>query len=97
MVYNGLYCCSGCSVTFSDPTAWRELTAGNAVAPAHATPPQKEGRTPHSAPTEGPILSTWGGVLPRLGEPTGYGHSEEDLKEIRDAAARANKSKGRRR
>jgi len=95
MTFNGLYRCSGCSVTFSDPTAWREVsTSAAATAPAPCLP---ESRSAYSALTGGPGLSTWGGVLPQLGEPIGYGHREEDLKEIHEAAARANKSKGRRR
>lgn len=94
MVYSGLYRCSGCSVTFSDPAAWREAPADETTAVVEATSSEPAGST-YAAPSGGPSFSTWGGVLPRLGEPIGYGHSEEDLKEIAEAVARANKGKAK--
>jgi hypothetical protein len=103
MQYSGLYRCSGCSVAFSDPSSWREgASAPNSEAPPNVG--QGEQARTEPAPTRavtptGPqSFSTGWPLLPRLpGEPAGYGHSEEDLKAIREAAARANRSKGRRR
>jgi hypothetical protein len=92
MVYSGLYRCSGCSVTFSDPLAWRDAASGESTAHVEPAPVQI---SPPSVVSPGRDTnpSGWGITLPRLGQPLGFGYSEEDLKEIRDAAARANKSK----
>jgi hypothetical protein len=95
MVYNGLYRCSGCSVTFSDPLAWREAPAAG----------ESTVETEH-VPTDFVLLaadttvrdsnpSGWGIILPRLGQPLGFGYSDEDLKGIHEAVARANKSKAK--
>lgn len=96
MVYSGLYRCSGCSVTFSDPSAWREasgsddLTAQTTVYTATRT---------SSVPAHArvPNLSTWGvgATAPGLGGATPRGRSDEDLRAIREAAARANSSKAK--
>ena len=92
MEYANLYRCSGCSVTFADPSAWREGGAAPASA-REAVPGAHETRSPYAAPTGGPNLSTWGstGVMPVL--PGQYGYSEADKQAIREAAARANKGK----
>ena len=74
MQYSGLYRCSGCSVTFTDPAAWRERLQAET----------ERGATGHIT------LALPEGPLP-------YGYSEQDVKGIQEAAARANKSKGRRR
>lgn len=99
MQYSGLYRCSGCSVTFSDPVAWRE--GGQVVtveSEASAAPSVTPATEPPGAPRGGGhSFATGHIVLSRLpGEPVGYGRSEEDIREIEDAAARANRSKGRR-
>ena len=100
MQYSGLYRCSGCSVTFSDPVAWRE---GGQVAlvetEANAAPALNPTAEPAgTARGTGHSFATGHIVLPRTpGEPVGYGHSEADIKEIDEAVARANGSKGRRR
>ena len=92
MEYTNLFRCSGCSVTFTDPSAWRE---GSGPAPAHNdnAPDAREPRSPYAAPTGGPNLSTWGStcVMPLL--PNQFGYSEADKQAIREAAARANKGK----
>jgi DNA-directed RNA polymerase subunit RPC12/RpoP len=91
MEYANLYRCSGCSVTFTDPSAWRESSAPAAV--RTAAPSVSETRSQYAAPTDGPNLSTWGSasLMPVL--PNQYGHSKADLQAIREAAARANKGK----
>ena len=91
MTYAGLYRCSGCSVTFSDPAAWREGAGTHAEAIDSTVSPGRASGT-------GQSFATGHMLLPRMpGEVIGYGHSEDDLKEIREAADRANRSKGRRR
>ena len=93
MQYSGLFRCSGCSGTFSDPVAWREGE------PA-ATVPIAAGSVElsYAARDGGHDFSTGHILLPRMpGVPLGYGDSEADLKEIQEAAERANRSKGRRR
>ena len=91
MQYSGLYRCSGCSVTFSDPAAWREggqVAFVDTEAPGVVAEPAEADHSP----------ATRHILLPRmLGQPVVYGRCVEDLKEIQEAAARANKSKGRRR
>ena len=94
MVYSGLYRCSGCSVTFSDPLAWRDAASGESTAhveraPVQIAPPPVES---HRRDLN---RSGWGITLPRLGQPLGFGYSAENLKGIRDAAARADKSKAK--
>ena len=94
MVYSGLYRCSGCSVTFSDPLAWRDAASGEStvqvgLAPVQIAPP------PLESPRRDTNPSGWGITLPRLGQPLGFGYSEEDLRGIRDAAATADKSKAK--
>ena len=100
MQYSGLYRCSGCSVTFSDPTAWREggdaeIAAADVSRVHHVA---AEARPSFAASDAGHNFATGHMAVPRMpGEPIGYGRSESDLKEIREAAERANTSKGRRR
>jgi hypothetical protein len=60
MVYSGLYRCSGCSVTFADPTAWREASAA-AVAAKPVTPDSATRMPTTHLPTGGPNFATWGG------------------------------------
>ena len=94
MVYSGLYRCSGCPVTFSDPVAWRDAASGKSATQAEITPVQIT-PPPVAHPERDSNPSGWGITLPRLGQPLGYGYSEEDLKGIRDAAAPADKSKSK--
>lgn len=98
MVYSGLYRCSGCSVTFSDPASWREAPvrdaaadSGDDIAPGHVIPAEASG-------VEIASPSTWGvAAPPRTHEPNRFGDSAEDIKAIQEAAMLANRSKGRRR
>ena len=92
MEYSGLYRCSGCSVTFSDPVAWRDAASGESAAQLDIAPVQVM-PTPANSSERDSNPSGWGITLPRLGQPLGYGYSAKDLKGIRDAAASANKSK----
>jgi len=100
MVYSGLFRCSGCSVTFSDPSAWRE-----APAPEEVMAPTVDSLTTvvtrSAPPARVPNLSTWGvgGTVHPAGGTVVHGQGDDDIKQIHDAAARANrsKSKGRRR
>ncbi len=112
MVYSGLYRCSGCSVTFSDPVAWREtlgkvtsdsgmptdagaVTAGLSKAGGNA-PSGDIGDSQWAA--NGNRISSVSHITMPLPEGTlPFGYSEVDRKGIEDAAARANRSKGRRR
>ena len=94
MVYSGLYRCSGCSVTFSDPMAWRDAALGESEAQIES-PPVQITSPPVERPERDSNPSGWGITLPRLGQPVGYGYSAEDLKGIRDAAASADKSKAK--
>ena len=87
MAYSGLYRCSGCSVTFTDPAAWRAAPTVQTSAPSLSAP--SDIKEPPST------LSTWGNVLPRCGEPLGFGQSEGDIKQIQDAAARAMKGRSK--
>ena len=93
MQYSGLYRCSGCSVTFCDPLAWREGAEISQIVsePAGAEPSC-------AASGAGQSFANAHPTMPRMpGEPIGYGRSAADLNEIREAAKRANRSKGRRR
>ena len=93
MQYSGLYRCSGCSVAFSDPLAWQEGADEAQVASVIA-----ETEASYAASDAGHNFANCHLPLPPMpGEPIGYGHSDADLKEIREAAERANRSKGRRR
>lgn len=85
MQFSELYRCSGCSVGFSDPVAWREGTAVPADPPSGAARQDHDYSTNHMARPYMP------------GEVVGYGRSEEDLRAISEAVERANRSKGRRR
>ena len=98
MQYSGLYRCSGCPVTFSDPVAWREgpSTQGPGTETGASTPAAVEVDEPINPPSS--AFETWGYSPPLApGEPVPYDWGEADTKVIQDAAARANKSKGRRR
>lgn len=103
MTYSGLYRCSGCSVTFADPAAWRESPA--IASPTHvigqqasAPPTQPLAEVPTDATTDaslphGALMSTWGSMPPRLHDPTAFGNGEADYAAIKEAAMRAGKSK----
>jgi hypothetical protein len=99
MTYSGLYRCSGCSVTFADPAAWREAQAVDADVASLPDSGQRIAAPPLPAnDVAPPLLAGWGPVSPlRPGEPVPVGWSDEDVRQIQEAAARANKSKGRRR
>lgn len=92
MTYSGLYRCSGCSVTFADPSAWRESGASS-------VPEEESGMSvasPPPTPSSQNLLSTWG-ATPGVRDPSAFGYNDADQKAITEAADRANKSKGRRR
>jgi hypothetical protein len=42
-----------------------------------------------------PLYASWGGSSPVTPDPDAYGYNEADTKAIKEAAARANKAKGR--
>ena len=94
MEYSGLYRCSGCSVTFSDPLAWRE--GPQAVPEAVADRPAPTPMSSVDARAPG-TMATWGILMSRAPGPIPYGYGEQDFKAIKEAAERANRSKGRRR
>lgn len=103
MSYSGLYRCSGCSVTFADPAAWRESPA--IANPTRATeeqagarPTQPQAAVPSDAAPGASLphvarLSTWGSMLPGLRDPTAFGNSDADYAAIKEAARRAGRSK----
>ena len=95
MGYGDLYRCSGCSVTFTDPSAWRQGPEPDIAQPTVEGPPDKP-LTSFAAPSGGSFASTWGMRLPEAATSGGFARTEEDCQGIRDAAARANRSKGRR-
>lgn len=82
-------------MTFSDPLAWREAPAAGdstvdpTLAPTDSVVPATNTPDRDSNP------SGWGITLPRLGQPLGFGYSDEDLKGIHEAVAGANKSKAK--
>jgi hypothetical protein len=97
MSYSGLYRCSGCSVTFADPTAWRGepaalegLQSASAAEPVGSSPRPPPGQYVPPAP---PLESTWGTHIRQEPPPGTYGYSEEDCKAIKEAAERAGKGK----
>lgn len=95
MVYSGLYRCSGCSLTFSDPPVWRETPAADeSTALTECVPPDSV-LPAADVPIRDSNPSGWGITLPRLGQPLGIGYSDEDLKGIHEAVAGANKSKAK--
>jgi hypothetical protein len=96
MQYSGLYRCSGCSVTFSDPVAWREGHGKQPVPEAAAELPAPTATSAVEARAPG-SMATWGLVMSRDAGPVPYGYGEQDVKAIKEAAERANRSKGRRR
>ncbi len=85
MTYSGLYQCSGCSATFADPAAWRKevVHRGVGVGPSNHAGPKAE------------LLASWGAEREDVPDPNTYGYNETDQKAIKEAAARANRSKGR--
>ena len=89
MTYAGLYRCSGCSVLFSDPAEWRHSAS---TMPSAQMPPEE----PAPAPCVAPSRPT-SGATPGQVDPDAYGYNEADFKTIQEAAARATKSRGRRR
>ena len=93
MAYSGLYRCSGCSVTFADPAAWRESPKGS----TSTSGVEESSASPPPTPSEHNFsFATWGGT-PSLPDPSTFGYNEADVKAIKEAADRANNSKGRRR
>ncbi len=63
MTRTGLYQCSGCSVVFADPKAWRE--GGNEDVPPSVDPPTLHASTVTSTIPEGPDFKTYGLVPDR--------------------------------
>lgn len=97
MQYSGLYRCSGCSVTFSDPVAWREGPAEPAATAAEvAEAPTKRSGSPEAVHNTH-LFATWGQVRTGVLDPTAFGYNEDDYRAIKEAADRATRSKGRRR
>jgi hypothetical protein len=96
MQYSGLYRCSGCSVTFSDPVAWREGHENRAEPEAATERPAQTATSSVEARASG-SMATWGLVKSRDAGSVPYGYGEQDLKAIKEAAERANRSKERRR
>jgi hypothetical protein len=94
MTYSDLYRCSGCSVTFADPVAWREAAAQ--TAPAATERPRGAGIGPsdHTGPVP-ELMSSWGSMPTQTPDASTYGYNEVDTRAIKGAAARANKAKGR--
>ncbi len=95
MTYSDLYRCSGCSATFADPAAWRQAVEPTArpqstprAAPFWIGPSSDKGLLP-------PLYSSPGGKPAVATDPSTYGYNEADTKAIKEAAARANRSKGR--
>ncbi len=82
MQYSGLYRCSGCSVTFSDPVAWREgATERQEPSTDVTTSAQLEAGQPSSDQTmlrpSGHSFATWGLAMQLpTGEPLPYGYGE---------------------
>lgn len=95
MVYSGIYRCSGCSATFADPTSWREAVSTTSVASnAEKRPGTGIGPGDNAGPVPG-LFASWGSSPASPVDAQGYGRTEADTEEIREAARRANKSKGR--
>lgn len=98
MVYSGLYRCSDCSVTFSDPSSWHEAPVRDATAdfgdnasPEHVTP---------AVVSDVKITSpsAWGmAASPRSHEPNRFRDRAQDINAIQETALLANRSNGRRR
>ncbi len=63
MTRTGLYLCSGCSVVFADPKAWREGV--NDEMPGPVDPPKLHAPTVTSAIPEPPDFKTYGLVPDR--------------------------------
>ncbi len=94
MTYSGLYRCSGCSATFADPAAWRQAAVQS---PATTGLPHRGagiGPSNHSEPKP-ELLASWGAKREGVPDPSIYGYNETDQKAIKEAASRANRSKGR--
>ena len=60
MTHTGLYRCTGCSVVFADPRAWRE-GGEDELPPAAPVKPLTASQAPQGAPTvpEGPSFKTY--------------------------------------
>ena len=60
-----LYQCSGCSVVFADPKAWRDggMPSDEDVSPARPVPPPPP---PPRAPVPAPAAPDWGKYMPGL-------------------------------
>jgi hypothetical protein len=100
MRYSGLYRCSGCSVTFSDPVAWRQASQVGSAAEGPEEPNRASAAADDNAVLRPrpPVSSVhFSGIERTPGDPLAYGNNPEDLKAILEAATAANRSKGRRR
>ncbi len=62
MTRTGLYRCSGCSVVFADPRAWREGGNDNVPTPVEPVAPLSATEAPHdvSAVPQAPDFKTYG-------------------------------------
>ncbi len=94
MTYSDLYRCSGCSVTFADPVAWRQAAAPPAPDVVVRRPGAGIGPSDHAGPVP-ELMSTWGSKPTDTPDASTYGYNEADTKAIKEAAARANRAKGR--
>ncbi len=94
MTYSGLYRCSGCSATFADPAAWRQAAVQSSATREWTHKGVGIGPSDHSGPKP-ELLASWGAKRDDVPDPSTYGYNETDQKAIQEAAARANRSKGR--
>ncbi len=94
MTYSDLYRCSGCSVTFADPVAWRQAASKQVPEQTVRRPGPGIGPSDHTGPLP-ELMSSWGSKPTDTPDASTYGYNDVDSKAIKEAAARANKSKGR--
>lgn len=59
MTYSDLYCCSGCSVTFADPMAWRQAAVQQAPGSTVRHKGAGIGPSDHTGPKP-ELMSSWG-------------------------------------
>lgn len=87
-----LYACTGCGAVFTSPDRWRRMVTHQAapmVAPVVALDESRQALAMRTIGDGGGWTS-----MPR--DPDAFGSSPEDVAAIKEAAARANRSKKRR-
>lgn len=78
MVYSGLYRCSGCPVTFTDPSSWREAPVRDAAADSDGGAARGHDTSAVASRAGIPSPSTWGVAAPPSShEPNRFGDTEE--------------------